>query len=53
MTADQEKFIADVVEKALAGDMDAINSIEDRSVRAKAKASLVKAKTRSKGPTEI
>ncbi len=48
MTSDQDTFIADAVEKALAGDMDAINSIEDRSIRGKAKAALVKAKRAAK-----
>ena len=48
MTADQEKLISEAVEKALAGDMDAVNAIEDRSLRAKAKAALVKAKRAAK-----
>jgi NADH-quinone oxidoreductase subunit C len=48
MSEDQDKFIADVVEKALQGDMDAINNIEDRVTRSKAKAALVKAKREAK-----
>jgi len=48
MIADQEKLISEAVEKALAGDMDSINAIEDRSLRAKAKAALVKAKRAAK-----
>lgn len=44
MSEDQDKYIAEVVEKALRGDMDAINNIEDRITRSKAKAALVKAK---------
>lgn len=48
MTADQEKLISDAVAKALAGDMDAVNAIEDRSLRGKAKAALVKAKRAAK-----
>ena len=43
MSADKEKLILEAVEKALKGDKEAINSIEDRVTRAKAKASLVKA----------
>ena len=44
MSEDKEKMISDAVEKALQGDMDAINNIEDRITRSKAKAALVKAK---------
>ena len=44
MSEDKQKLINDAVEKALAGDADAINNIEDRVTRAKAKAALVKAK---------
>ncbi len=44
-------FIDDVVTKALAGDMDAINNIEDRVTRSKAKAALVKAKRLAKSST--
>ena len=43
MSADKEKLILEAVEKALKGDKEAINSIEDRVTRAKAKAALVKA----------
>ena len=48
MSADQEKLIAELVEKGLAGDMDPINSIEDRVLRSKAKAALAKAKRAAK-----
>ncbi len=51
MSADQDKLIADAVEKALQGDMDAINNIEDRVTRSKAKAALVKAKRLAKATT--
>ena len=44
MSEDKEKIISEAVEKALQGDMDAINNIEDRITRSKAKAGLVKAK---------
>ena len=44
MSEDKEKIISEAVEKALQGDMDAINNIEDRVTRSKAKAALVKAK---------
>ena len=44
MSEDKQQLINDAVEKALAGDEDAINNIEDRVTRAKAKAALVKAK---------
>ena len=40
----QEQFIAMVVNKALDGDMDPINAIEDKPTRGKAKAMLVKIK---------
>ena len=43
MSEDKEKLISDAVDKALKGDKEAINSIEDRVTRAKAKAALVKA----------
>ena len=43
MSEDKEKLISEAVEKALKGDKEAINSIEDRVTRAKAKAALVKA----------
>jgi NADH-quinone oxidoreductase subunit C len=45
---DEPSFIDEVVAKALAGDMDAINNIEDRVTRSKAKAALVKAKREAK-----
>ena len=44
MSEDKQILINDAVEKALNGDVDAINKIEDRVTRAKAKAALVKAK---------
>ena len=44
MSEDKEKIISEAVEKALQGDMDAINNIEDRVTRSKAKAALVKTK---------
>ncbi len=44
MTSDQERLIAEFVEKGLAGDMDSINAIEDRALRGKVKSALVKAK---------
>ena len=43
MSEGKEKLISEAVEKALKGDKEAINSIEDRVTRAKAKAALVKA----------
>ena len=44
MTDNQDQLIKKAVEKALQGDMDAVNNIEDRVTRSKAKAALVKAK---------
>jgi len=44
MTDNQEQLIKEAVKKALQGDMDAVNNIEDRVTRSKAKAALVKAK---------
>jgi len=44
LSEDKEKIISEAVEKALQGDMDAINNIEDRITRSKAKAALMKAK---------
>ena len=44
MSEDKEKIISEAVEKALQGEMDTINNIEDRVTRSKAKAALVKAK---------
>ena len=57
MSADQEKLIAELVEKGLAGDMDEINAIEDRVLRGKVKSALAKAKRAAKiartvAPTE-
>ena len=48
MSPDQEKLIAELVEKGLSGDMDPINAIEDRVLRSKAKSALAKAKRASK-----
>ena len=42
MTDNKEKLIAELVNKGLDGDMDAVNACEDRIVRAKAKAMIVK-----------
>ena len=44
MTDNLDQLIKEAVDKALEGDMDAINNIEDRVTRSKAKAALVKAK---------
>ena len=53
MTDNLEQLIKEAVEKALEGDMDAVNNIEDRVTRSKAKAALVKAKREaSKEKTE-
>lgn len=57
MSVDQEKLIAELVEKGLAGDMDDINAIEDRVLRGKVKSALAKAKRAAKSaavstPTE-
>ena len=51
MSADQEKLIAELVEKGLAGDMDPINAIEDRVLRGKVKSALAKAKRAAKAET--
>ena len=48
MNEDQDKLIAELVEKGLAGDMEPINEIEDRVLRSKVKAALVKAKRLAK-----
>jgi len=48
MSEDLDKLISDAVEKALQGDMDVINNIEDRVTRSKAKAALIKAKRLAK-----
>lgn len=50
MTSDQDQLINEAVEKALAGDLDAVNKIEDRILRSKAKAALVKAKRAAQKP---
>ena len=52
MSEDKEKIISEAVEKALQGDMDTINNIEDRVTRSKAKAALVKAKRAKVGSDE-
>ena len=44
MSDEKQKIIDEAVDKALAGDEESINNIEDRVTRAKAKAALVKAK---------
>jgi len=44
MTDNNEKLIAELVNKGLDGDMDAVNACEDKMVRAKAKAMIVKVK---------
>ena len=44
MSEDLQALIDEAVKKALAGDDEAINGIEDRVTRSKAKAALVKAK---------
>lgn len=44
MSDEKQKLIDEAVNNALAGDEEAINNIEDRVTRAKAKAALVKAK---------
>ena len=47
-----QKLINEAVEKALAGDEEAINNIEDRVTRAKAKAALVKARRQGAAPAK-
>ena len=42
MTDNKEKLIAVLVNKGLDGDMDAVNACDDRMIRAKAKAMIVK-----------
>ena len=44
MSDEKQKLIDEAIDKALAGDEEAINNIADRVTRAKAKAALVKAK---------
>jgi NADH-quinone oxidoreductase subunit C len=48
MSEELDKLITEAVEKALQGEMDSINNIEDRVTRSKAKAALVKAKRLAK-----
>ena len=52
MSEDLQRLVDEAVKKALAGDDDAINGIEDRVTRAKAKAALVKAKREQLKPIE-
>ena len=42
MTDNKEKLVAELVNKGLDGDMDAVNACEDKMIRAKAKAMIVK-----------
>ena len=44
MSQEQEKLIAELVNKGLDGDMDSVNACEDRIVRGKAKAMIMKVK---------
>ena len=44
MTLDKEKLILELVNKGLDGDMDSVNSHDDKIVRAKAKAMIMKVK---------
>ena len=44
MSQDREKIISELVLKALDGDIDPLNAVEDRVLRSKAKAALFKAK---------
>ena len=44
MTQDKEKLIVELVNKGLDGDMDSVNNHEDKIVRAKAKAMIMKVK---------
>lgn len=48
MSEDQEKLIAELVAKGLAGDMESINAVDDRILRGKVKSALVKAKRAGK-----
>ena len=52
MSDEKQKLIDEAVEKALAGDEEAINNIEDRVTRAKAKAALVKARRQGTAPVK-
>ena len=53
MSDNKQKLIDDAIEKALAGDEEAINSIDDRVTRAKAKAALVKARRQGAIPKKV
>ena len=53
LSDEKQKLIDEAVEKALAGDEEAINNIEDRVTRAKAKAALVKAKRQGAVPEKV
>jgi len=53
LSDEKQKLIDEAVEKALAGDEEAINNIEDRVTRAKAKAALVKARRQGAIPTKV
>ena len=52
MSDEKQKLIDEAVEKALAGDEEVINNIEDRVTRAKAKAAMVKAKRQGAIPAK-
>ena len=41
MTLDKDKIIAELVNKGLDGDMDAVNAHDDKMIRAKAKAMIM------------
>jgi len=44
MSSDKEKLIAELVNKGLDGDMDSVNACEDKIIRGKAKAMIMKVK---------
>ena len=44
MSADKERLIAELVNKGLDGDMDSVNACEDKIIRGKAKAMIMKVK---------
>ena len=44
MSSDKEKLIAELVNKGLDGDMDSVNACDDKIIRAKAKAMIMKVK---------
>ena len=44
MSSDKEKLIAELVNKGLDGDMDAVNACDDKIIRAKVKAMIMKVK---------